>query len=48
MESDLNKVAPAKLLQSLSVMDSFLETLQGFKKNNFVYNKYLQGINSQT
>ena len=48
MESDLKKVAPARLLQSLSVMGSFLEILQRFKKSNCVYNKHLQGINSQT
>ena len=49
MESDLKKVAPARLLQSLSVMgSSFLEILQRFKKSNCVYNKHLQGINSQT
>ena len=40
-ESDLSKVAPAVLLQSLSVMGNFLEILQGFKENSFQYKKHL-------
>ena len=39
MESDLNKVAPATLLQSLSVMGNFLEILQELKKNQFCVQK---------
>ena len=40
-ESDLSRVAPAKLLLSLSVMDNFLEILLEFQKNSFEYNKQL-------
>ena len=34
-ESDFSKVARAALLQSVSVIDNFLEILQDFKKNSF-------------
>ena len=40
-KSDLSRVAPAALLQSISVMDNFLEVLQDFKENSFQYNKDL-------
>ena len=35
MESNLNRIAPATLLLSLSVMDNFLEILKEFKENTF-------------
>ena len=40
-ENDLSKATPATLLQSLSVIGSFLEILQGFKENSFQYKKHL-------
>ena len=47
MESDLNKVVPATLLKSLSVMGNYLEVFQEFDKNCFQYNKHLIGVVSQ-
>ena len=39
MESNLNRIAPATLLLSLSVMDNLLEILKEFKENSFQYKK---------
>ena len=47
MESDLNKVVPATLLKSLSVMGNYLEVFQEFDKNCFQYKKHLIGVVSQ-
>ena len=40
-KSDLRKVAPATLLQSLYVMGDFLEIMREFQKNSFHYKKHL-------
>ena len=47
MESDLNKVAHATLLKSLSTMANFLEVFQEFNKNSFQYKKHLLRVISQ-
>ena len=39
--SDFSRVAPAAFLQSISVMDNFLEILQEFNYKSFRYKKHL-------
>ena len=46
-ESDKNKLAPRKLLKSLSVIGVLLEVFEELDKNKFQFKKHLWGIISQ-